>query len=571
MSRWPVSLITKLVALVVAISIFTVGCGGGPEANPEKLIPEGSNLIVRVNVAGILSSDALASVVPSLQKDEGDPRSLDELFDQIIGLTGIDFRQVSCLVFFGDVSRNDEFTGFIVKGRFDETAVIEGVERLEGKSVDTSVYKGRRVHSFGGDTDDPALAFLEGDNLVLGTTEAVRAVIDVQGGDRRRISGAVPDALAELGHGLLSLAVEVPSEELPDQLSDLGDIPFLGDAGEGLSAILGPLQDLQILGLGLAQNGQILILRANLDFSSEDSASSVGKALEGVLALASGFIPDAEIRELLKNLEVSADGRRLTIRLEVAASEIGSLVGARGEAQPQPNQETFEAESLQTSIQSLMVYKGLTRVSAPATATNDFTALDFDPGPEVAYLLDFMEQATTDLYYCWDERGMVFGGQDTPGPCPRRALAPVQAPQPIGPVEEIEIMPTKDHVAQGETVVYSTVPPTSGDHWSSWADCGFYEDGLPDELITHNLEHGNIVVSYNLPGQQQIDQLRATLDSIQLAEEWGVIRSYGKIPQDSVALAAWGRLDIVQTMDRDRIATFFDAFAGRLGPEVITC
>ena len=572
MRRWPVNLMTKLIALVLAISIFAAACGGGTETNPEKLIPDGSNLIVQVNLAGILSSDALASVVTSLQKDEVDPQSLDELFDQGIGATGIDFRQVSRLVFFGDVSRDDEFTGLILKGTFNEAAILEVLARLAGKPS-TSVYKSRRVYGPDGDTDGLSLGFLEGDILVLGTIEAVRAVIDVQEGDRGRVSGAVPDALDDLGRGLLSLAVEVPSEDLPDQLSDLGDIPFFGDSSQGLSAILEPLQDLEILGLALAQNGQILILRVNLDFASEDSASSVGNVLNGILTLASGLIPDAEVRDLLENLEVSSDGSRLTIRLEVAVSEIGSLVGARGEAQPQPppRVSSVEAESLQTGILSLMVDKGLTSVSVPTTATNDFTSLDFDPGPGVAYLLDYLRQPTTNLYYCWNDQGLVFGGQDTPGQCPRRVLAPVKAPQPIKLGEGIEIMPTKDHVPEGQTVTYSTTPPTSGDHWRIWADCGFYEDGLPDELITHNLEHGNIVVSYNLADQPDIDTLRAVLDGIDLVEEWGVIRSYEKIPQESVALAAWGRLDTMQYLDRERIATFFDAFAGQLGPEVIAC
>ena len=52
-------------------------------------------------------------------------------------------------------------------------------------------------------------------------------------------------------------------------------------------------------------------------------------------------------------------------------------------------------------------------------------------------------------------------------------------------------------MTDSESVFYITLPPTSGDHWERWADCGFYDSGLPDELIVHNLEHGNIVVSYS--------------------------------------------------------------------------
>jgi hypothetical protein len=132
-------------------------------------------------------------------------------------------------------------------------------------------------------------------------------------------------------------------------------------------------------------------------------------------------------------------------------------------------------------------------------------------------------------------------------------------------------MPTKNHVPEGGPVVYNTEPPTSGDHWTPWADCGFYEETLPDELIVHNLEHSNIVVSHNLTGQQATDQLRTAIDSIDQAGEWGVVRFYDKIPEGMVAVAAWGRLDTMQGVEQDRIARFFAAFAGNLGPERIPC
>ena len=490
MGRWLFNLMTKLAALVLAISIFGVACGGGTETDPARLIPQGSNLIGQVNVAGILSSDAVTTVLASLPEDEGDPQSVDKLLDQAFNVTGIDFRRVSRLVFFGDISRQDDFIGLIAKGTFDEAAIVEAVERAFGKSSGTSENNGRRVYNFGDTTDDPTLAFLGGNNLVVGTGGAVQAVIDVQDGERQRVSGPVRDAFDDLGQGLLRLAVEVPREELPDQLADLGDIPFLGDAGQGLSAILGPLQDLEILGWALAQNGQILILRANLDFANEDSASTVSDLLEGILKLASGLSADTNIRELLESVELRTDDHRLTIRLEMTQSDLGRLVSS-----------TFAVSSEETRVREV-----------------------------------------------------------TPRP---RLLS--------GLGKEIAIMPTKDHVPEGQTVAYSRVPPTSGDHWKTWADCGFYKDGLPDELITHNLEHGNIVVSYNLTDQQDIDKLRAVLDGIDLVEKWAVTRYYDKIPQGSLMLAAWGRLDIMQNLDRERVATFFHAYSGRLGPEVIAC
>jgi len=127
------------------------------------------------------------------------------------------------------------------------------------------------------------------------------------------------------------------------------------------------------------------------------------------------------------------------------------------------------------------------------------------------------------------------------------------------------------HIDNDQTVEYSTSPATSGDHWATPASCGFYEDGLPDEQIVHNLEHGNIVVSYNLASDEEVDQLRDALDGVGLSEIWGVIRSYDKIPSGTVSLAAWGVLDTMQGADRERIKTFFDTYGGNMGPESFIC
>jgi len=137
--------------------------------------------------------------------------------------------------------------------------------------------------------------------------------------------------------------------------------------------------------------------------------------------------------------------------------------------------------------------------------------------------------------------------------------------------EQHPIMATRDHVPAGQTVRYSTIPPTSGNHWAVPANCGFYPEGLPDEQTTHNLEHSNIVVSYNLASQEEVAQLRKALDSIELNPIWGVTRFYDKLEPGTVAVATWGVLDIIKGIDRDRIKKFFETYSGRLGPEQVPC
>ena len=132
--------------------------------------------------------------------------------------------------------------------------------------------------------------------------------------------------------------------------------------------------------------------------------------------------------------------------------------------------------------------------------------------------------------------------------------------------ERQEIMPTLIHIPDGQRATYNTTPPTSGDHWDWWAQCGFYPNGLPDERIVHNLEHGNIVVSYNLSAAETA-RLQAFMDSFEYAPAWAVTRFYDRIPAGKVALSAWGVLDTMTGVDAPRIIRFFEEYAGTMGPE----
>ena len=129
----------------------------------------------------------------------------------------------------------------------------------------------------------------------------------------------------------------------------------------------------------------------------------------------------------------------------------------------------------------------------------------------------------------------------------------------------------RDHVAEGTRITYDTVSPTSGDHWPDPAQCDFYEKTLPNEQIVHNMEHGQIVVSYNLAAPSDVQKLRDTLNSIELYTIWGLARAYGNIQPGEISLSTWGVNDLFMGVDKDRIKRFFKAYAGNLGPEQVSC
>ena len=135
----------------------------------------------------------------------------------------------------------------------------------------------------------------------------------------------------------------------------------------------------------------------------------------------------------------------------------------------------------------------------------------------------------------------------------------------------VPILQDVTHVPEGQGVDYSDPPPTSGRHWPATAPCGFYPNGLPDERVVHNLEHGNVVVSYNFTNPAQVTALRQVLDGVRQFDDWGVARSYDKIPDGQVVITAWGRLHRMEGVDPGEIGLFFEAFAGVNGPERFEC
>jgi len=127
------------------------------------------------------------------------------------------------------------------------------------------------------------------------------------------------------------------------------------------------------------------------------------------------------------------------------------------------------------------------------------------------------------------------------------------------------------HVVDGTAVRYTTSPPASGNHWPTPERCGFYEDGLPDERVVHNMEHGNVVVSYNFTNPAQTTELQEALDDVDQFEDWGVARPYDRIEDGQVALSALGMGHTMTGVNPGEIELFFEAFSGSLGPERFTC
>lgn len=144
-----------------------------------------------------------------------------------------------------------------------------------------------------------------------------------------------------------------------------------------------------------------------------------------------------------------------------------------------------------------------------------------------------------------------------------------QSSQPEGEdlSQAIEIM-GEEHIAVGSPLPeYNSNPPTSGPHYGQTARAGYREEEIPDQHIIHNLEHGDIWISYN-PNTVS-EEVREELKQFDTGK---MIITPREVNDTDIALAAWGRLDKFDLEDGElpvqRIEDFIKRYVNQ-GPERI--
>lgn len=124
-----------------------------------------------------------------------------------------------------------------------------------------------------------------------------------------------------------------------------------------------------------------------------------------------------------------------------------------------------------------------------------------------------------------------------------------------------------DHILSDSSLPeYNSNPPTSGPHFSQTARSGFRDEQITDQYIIHNLEHGDIWISYH---PRIADEMKEELKQFAGAK---VIITPRETNDTDIALAAWGRLDAFtienNVLPVDRIKEFIKRYLNQ-GPEKV--
>ena len=120
-----------------------------------------------------------------------------------------------------------------------------------------------------------------------------------------------------------------------------------------------------------------------------------------------------------------------------------------------------------------------------------------------------------------------------------------------------------EHIPSGQPGTYNSVPPTSGQHWAAPAapaPWGIKDTTLRNEVTTHNLEHGGIVIAYNNLSAAEVDQLKGIVRQL-LSGGYPkiILEPYPDLKDAKVALTAWTWLHKLPTVDQTQIVRFFRA------------
>ena len=118
--------------------------------------------------------------------------------------------------------------------------------------------------------------------------------------------------------------------------------------------------------------------------------------------------------------------------------------------------------------------------------------------------------------------------------------------------ESVAIMPNTAHVDEGtDPGPYNSEPPTSGRHYASEYEAGFYDETsrefqvqYPEGYLVHNLEHGYVIFWYNCAqvGESGCDGLKDQIRSVLDKEDNFKVIAFPRPSLDvPVVLTSWGQ------------------------------
>jgi LEA14-like dessication related protein len=379
------SLVVLFFITVLSISLLA-GCSQSQEVpgGGIDLVPETANMIGHLELDQIIEDGDISGMYGALPKETGDPQTVEEALAASMGMAGLDLSDFEEAWVFGDVSQtadNASYLGAILKGGYDESALLADMESGMGEGFTSIDCEGYKVYT---DSDQKTgLALLTSDLAVAGSMQAVRDVIAVREGDKPCIGGDLLDTYEGLDDALVKAAVAVP-EGLVEQSLQGQDASIL------LLSMMDTFSAVQTVTMTMAKEGESVVCNSQILFADSESAEGMKSMIQmaptmmGSIEMPGG--PPGENQQevltlmaaLLGKSESSVSGTSLAVSFDVTAADIEAAFPEEPGEQDGPNvSPSGLAVDVAVSAGSLTA-SGLD-MSVDATITNH-TAMTFDTG-----------------------------------------------------------------------------------------------------------------------------------------------------------------------------------------------
>ena len=128
----------------------------------------------------------------------------------------------------------------------------------------------------------------------------------------------------------------------------------------------------------------------------------------------------------------------------------------------------------------------------------------------------------------------------------------------------------RNHIPVGQPHdPYNSEPPSSGPHYDTPAQAGFYDQAPADEYLVHSMEHGYVIIWYTCDQYKDgtCDQLKANIKEVMGAAGASAVTGTLKLiavpragQKTVVGLSAWGHIDTPATYSRQEILDFIRGY-----------
>jgi hypothetical protein len=309
------------VLLISALLIPATGCQSDKKA--AELIPANVNMIAGIQVSKIINDQDIKDAFDTMDKSPGQPATFDEALDELFQESGIDLKNISHILIFGDIANIEqtEYVGIIAEGNFDETEIVNKIEENANEALTTSDYKGYKLYIL--EDESFTLSFLNDKVLLVGSIQAVKNSIDVSKGEGQPFEGELLEAFHRYDNALISSVFILPEDafNMVDDELKMEEIPFSMDAFTGIDMI----------GFSLDKENTMLKSRYELHFTGTDSIQDANDTLSGLISMIKGMAEEPDLKELLGKIEVSVSEPWLRIDFNIEISQIENLIETYGE------------------------------------------------------------------------------------------------------------------------------------------------------------------------------------------------------------------------------------------------